>query len=531
MAVPQLSIQVVVCSGLDYVRTCVESIFKHTTDVPFTLRLWDNASDKKTARYLQSLLKTHANVTLSQSPRNFGFGEPHNSLAHMGDEPFLCFLNSDAVVAPGWASKALELFSLDSEIGAVGPIHKCEQRIHYLEGSCLFMRRSVAQAFGPFDTAMFPFAYSEDSDLSGRLQKAGWKLCRLPVTIRHDKPNSTADLVQKRGGVDVHGIAAHNRQMFRRRYRHADAWRYEGRHVWRRRASLGDILCLLPVLAGWRRDHGPEPVLHLQTFMLQAVSGCPHFNDVYEADEKYNDHVMIDFDRCNEGVTRENGYQIEHMVDAYARMAGVTLTGEEKRPLVYLKPWELDWPKRHLPNRYLVLVSEAHWTIREYLRWHQVIPLLWERFRLPIVIIGTESHPRYKPAPYLIDLRRQTTQRQAMAIVAEAAGVVTPDTGMLHVAGAFSIPTGAVFGPVLAWTRIHAGQVAVETNLACRGCFSRRMWDDYEETPCMRCVRIGYHIDALRWKTKIPCMEEIAPERIVDALEQSMAIYDRKVAG
>ena len=92
-------ILIVIKDQLDYLKICIDSIFKNTNN--FNLYLWDNASEQETKNYLELLAKKD-NVFLFTAEKNLGFLEPNNRLAEKTKSPYLILLNSDTEVKPGW---------------------------------------------------------------------------------------------------------------------------------------------------------------------------------------------------------------------------------------------------------------------------------------------------------------------------------------------------------------------------------------------------------------------------------------------
>ncbi len=104
-------------------------------------------------------------------------------------------------------------------------------------------------------------------------------------------------------------------------------------------------------------------------------------------------------------------------------------------------------------------------------------------------------------------LAGRTVLREAMALIAGARGVVSNDSGLMHVAAAFGVPQAAVFGstspehtpPLNANARVL--WLKQELQLECAPCFDRQ-------------CRFGH----------TRCLTGVAPERVQQALQDSMAV-------
>ena len=103
-------------------------------------------------------------------------------------------------------------------------------------------------------------------------------------------------------------------------------------------------------------------------------------------------------------------------------------------------------------------------------------------------------------------LAGQTTLADSMALIAAARGVVSNDSGLMHVAAGFGVPQAALFGstspehtPPLS-PNAHVIWLKQELQLECAPCFAR-------------VCRFGH----------TRCLTEIAPRRVQDALLQAVA--------
>ena len=156
--------------------------------------LVDNASTDTDA--LQKLANSHgANLLLSAD--NLGFGPACNLGAANAETEFLLFLNPDAELQPNALeallegagrhpnasafnprivdSKGKQSFRRGSKIRPKerlkGPIPTSDSTVSILAGSAIFVRRSLFEEIGGFDTEIF--MYHEDDDLSLRLREHG----------------------------------------------------------------------------------------------------------------------------------------------------------------------------------------------------------------------------------------------------------------------------------------------------------------------------------------------------------------------
>jgi len=131
--------------------------------------------------------------------------------------------------------------------------------------------------------------------------------------------------------------------------------------------------------------------------------------------------------------------------------------------------------------------------------------------RMPVVLLGSgkeaelcESISHMAPGACLV-LAGKTSLKDAMALIAAARGVVSNDSGLMHVAAAFGLPQVAVFGstspehtpPLNAKAKVL--WLKDELGLECSPCFERT-------------CRFGH----------TRCLTEVAPTRVGAALEAAL---------
>jgi O-antigen biosynthesis protein len=197
-------ILIVVHNQYEFVKKCIESIQKNTTN--YQLYLWDNDSDEETKAYLRSV----ENAVLVDNSTNIGFGEPNNCLAAMGQGKYIILLNSDTEVFPMWSESLLGYLQHNprcSQVGYLGGRLDEEgkggradwgSKIDYIMGFCSCISRQTYRKYGLFDPA-YEFAYCEDADLSLRLQAAGEEIYALHLMLVHHYQNRTIKAVVKEG--------------------------------------------------------------------------------------------------------------------------------------------------------------------------------------------------------------------------------------------------------------------------------------------------------------------------------------------
>ena len=206
---PAVDIVIPVYNAPHDLRQCVESVLEHTR-LPYSLVVIDDAStDPGVRAYLDELAARRLpQLTLLANERNLGFtGTANRGMTRSNADVVL--LNSDAIVTAGWLDALLKCAASDASIGTITPFsnnaeiasfpalcvnHRwpdgvdpeptrraiadaavpCYPDIPTGVGFCMFVRRAMIEAIGPFDPA-FGAGYGEENDLCMRAAAAGWR--------------------------------------------------------------------------------------------------------------------------------------------------------------------------------------------------------------------------------------------------------------------------------------------------------------------------------------------------------------------
>lgn len=108
---------------------------------------------------------------------------------------------------------------------------------------------------------------------------------------------------------------------------------------------------------------------------------------------------------------------------------------------------------------------------------------VWEQHGHAPVLLGTDADRAFAEAvcaavrvPVLRNLVGQTSLRDALAVLAEAALAVTPDSGAMHMAAAVGVPVVSLWGATSAARSAPHGssQLTVTGSAACAPCYLRR---------------------------------------------------------
>lgn len=215
-----VSIIIVNYNTKELTAQCIDSVFEKTFGISFEIIVVDNNSSDGS----QSSLSQDSRIIFVEAGDNLGFGKANNLGVEKATGKYVFFLNSDTILV----NNAIRLFfdyseSIHSDsIGAVGCllenphgeivhsfgkfpsgvsvlicffkagynrllnkspkpvgtiIEGNEQKVDYVTGADVFVRREVVEKYGAFDPDFF--MYYEDTEMQNRWQRNG--LCNIII--------------------------------------------------------------------------------------------------------------------------------------------------------------------------------------------------------------------------------------------------------------------------------------------------------------------------------------------------------------
>jgi GT2 family glycosyltransferase/glycosyltransferase involved in cell wall biosynthesis len=178
-----------VYGGLHVLIHCINSI-QARTNWPYRLIIIDDCSpDGATQLWLEEWAKVNPQHTVLFNKKNRGFAATVNRGIELGDGEYICVLNSDVIVTPGWLYKMVLALEADERNKIVNPctnntaligiplqpgydyndMNRALERLsahQYPEimptGFCFMMERSLIDEIGTFDEGYV--SYGEETD-------------------------------------------------------------------------------------------------------------------------------------------------------------------------------------------------------------------------------------------------------------------------------------------------------------------------------------------------------------------------------
>ena len=209
---PLVTIVIPAYNQFDYTYHCLESISRHSGDVPYEILLADDCSTDLT----REIGKVVSGMRIVRNQTNLRFLLNCNNAAAQARGKYILFLNNDTQVQADWLRPLVELMEGDPTVGLTGsklvysdghlqeaggifwndasawnyghmqnpedPEYNYVKEVDYITGASLMVRRSLWEEIGGFDQRYAP-AYYEDPDLAFEVRRHGYRVVYQPLSV------------------------------------------------------------------------------------------------------------------------------------------------------------------------------------------------------------------------------------------------------------------------------------------------------------------------------------------------------------
>jgi GT2 family glycosyltransferase len=238
---PLVTVSVLVYGPSPWLPQVVDALVQNTA-LPYELVIVDNGTNDETRAFIAGI----DGARVLTPGRNLGFGVGHDAAANIARGEYLCMLNSDAVVPPGWLDALVAPLAADPTVGATAPVYvypdgrlqeagatvepsgqviafgrfddasKAEYRlagrVPFASAACLVTRTTTFREIGGFD-ARYGVAYYEDVEFTFALLDRGLHL-ELVATVQVVHAQGASSETSS----DAERLLLGNRERFRRRW-------------------------------------------------------------------------------------------------------------------------------------------------------------------------------------------------------------------------------------------------------------------------------------------------------------------------
>jgi GT2 family glycosyltransferase/glycosyltransferase involved in cell wall biosynthesis len=267
----EISIVIPVFNQFRFTQACLASLQEHQGNHRFEVIVVDDCSTDATAEAVPRI----RGVVYVRNETNSGFITCCNRGAEEARGKYLLFLNNDTLVKDGWLNALVDTFIEDPQAGIVGskllypdgrlqeaggiiwrdasgwnygkfddpgkPDYNYLREVDYCSAAALMIPRALFQKVGGFESCYAP-AYYEDTDLSFKVRRAGYKVLYQPLSEVIHYEGVT-------GGTDLSAGTKKHQEINRSRF--AERWAAE----LTTRPVTGDLAFL------WQAPRGRKNVL------------------------------------------------------------------------------------------------------------------------------------------------------------------------------------------------------------------------------------------------------------------------------
>lgn len=441
-------ISILALGGLEMTKKCVASVLA-SANQDFGLLLTDNASGDGIPQYFDALAQAYPGiVSVLHNSENRGFIAPNNlafDWAVDAGATYIVLLNNDAVVSPDWLDKLAEPLDAFDSAALSGPVNALCQlntqmigfaqvRFDYVEGSCLCAKVAVLLKVGGLFSDYLDFAYHEDSDLSLRVQRAGYSIHRVTFGFKH----LTAQTSAKNPAVSAlcRQSNTRNQKVMLKKWSHWNKTRrFDFPILVRRTGAVGDVLLTTPVIRAIK-NLWPLCPIDVETAVPDIFKGNPHVRHAAKSIKHDGWTMVIDLDNAYERTPDR------HVLLSYAEVADVDPGTVGAQTEVYFNL--TDAP--NLPEgRWCAMhVGATAWPGKNWpvTRFNEVAQRLrtdgWK-----VMLFGAPSREVIEVDS---DRRGQSGIEAFAGMLAQCQLFIGLDSFPMHLAQALSVPTIGLFG-------------------------------------------------------------------------------------
>ncbi len=352
-------------------KKMLSSLRKYTPEL-IHLVVIDNGCEANDYEIILETIFPDLDIEVVNFKENQGFNIAHNIACERAKGKFFAVLNDDIEFFENWSTPMIEKLNI-GDVMQVGPKQGVCNFLNpdgtagwvdtdtpdYIEGSCFMMFTSIAKAYGPFDLA-YKFAYWEDTDLSMRLKKNGSNIGTVDINWKHHRATTSSQI----DTIDLEGYHVINERLFKQRWQSFLLKKRFGKTiVVKRTGSYGDVFLLAPVLKALKNKY-KDCVIVLMSSFPEVLALNPVIDGFVKVGIPVFCDMIIDFD-----FSYEKNFT-EHIVDSYARIAGVEVESkvgeifvseDSKEKIGYLiKKSKLE------PSKYVTFDLSTTWKGKQY---------------------------------------------------------------------------------------------------------------------------------------------------------------------
>lgn len=234
--------------------------------------------------------------------------------------------------------------------------------------------------------------------------------------------------------------------------------------------GIGDVLMITPTISAVRQMFSSKATIsvatntkYLEGALVQVLKYNPDIDYILERNlMRDSDYDLIINLHCPAIKVEVKGNKPPNRIDIFAQHAGVKLI--DPKPKYFIQKDEIEWGKqfflRKRPNTKTILVqlcsSSTHRSIDNN-RIKNALIILNKNYGIESIILRHDTDPgsniEWSEVPGVQEIN--TDVRGIAAIMVHCDLVLCPDSSVLHLAGALSVPTVSIFTSTYPPSRIN----------------------------------------------------------------------------
>lgn len=509
-----LTISIATCNtNLEKFCKCIDSIIKFTPELTNLVIIDNNSSEENLIAMNNHIAQysLNANILIHQNLNNEGFGLAHNKGFTFCNTEYFAVLNDDIEFFEVWSTPMIEKLKDDSiaQVGMKTEVCNAlsltgkgfaasQEEIEfpeYVEGSC-FMMKSITilnciDKYGFFFDPSYVISYYEDTDLSLRLRKMGYKLDSVQIDWKHYRATTA-----KKSQLDLVGIELCNQYRFKRKWNgYLVAKKFGIPVVVKREGAYGDVFLVDPILQAIKQKY-EDCAIFLMSKVPDTLINSTYVDGLVDMHRHVPCELFIDLDYAYEKDFTT------HIVDAYAKEANVEVNRKTGSVYATLEDHSVVEKFCKINNFITLDISSTwkgkEWSIENYSKLCEMLKSSGE----VVVAIGLRSKFNDSINPSF-NYVNQLTPIQTAVLMSKAKFHIGHEGLLSHFAQALNLPHLILYGctsPEYVSDMGLSSWNGIVTPLLCKGCRHRYA----AGTSINYCVR-NHH-----------CMEAILPDQVYE---------------
>lgn len=246
----KVSIITAIKDNLYYLKMCLNAVYLNTKPA-FEYIIIDNGSGAEVKNYLIEAMSHHDNIRVITNRENMGYAYACNQGIKIAQYDYICMLDADTYVAPGWLSGMIKTFKKFKDCGITAPSQAAntgavfvpfkllnidniqnevaefvatlpeeyeEKEIFKIYGFCHMVKKEVYQEIGVYDWKRYYQMAGNETDLFWRAGLKGYKIYWTKGSYVHHFHNK----IKLNLGLSPQNMCEKGHKVFYERAQHPD---------------------------------------------------------------------------------------------------------------------------------------------------------------------------------------------------------------------------------------------------------------------------------------------------------------------